>query len=179
MSSTMTGKTTSSPGDEHVRVSDLRHLLDAMRALSAGDLRRVRSDDEGIVGELAAAYNEVAEHNRHLAGELERVRGEVVGHGRLETRLSAGSSRGVWATSTDAANTIIEALAWPTVDATRVLEAVANGDLTRHVDVHEREKPLQGDPLRLARQINNMVDQLSIFAGEVTRLAREVGTEGR
>ena len=67
----------------------------------------------------------------------------------------------------------------PGANATRVLDAVADGDLTQHVDLHDGNRQLRGDLRRLGRGVNRMVDQLSLFTGEVTRVAREVGTEGR
>ena len=133
----------------------------------------------GIVGELAAALKQTADRNRHFADELNRVCREVVRQGHLDARLAAGPGQGAWSASVEAANALIDALVVPTANATRVLEAVADGDLTQRMDLQDGNRPLRGDMRRLARRINQMVDQLSLFTNEVTRLAREVGTDGR
>ncbi len=168
------------PGDGWVHTNDLRPLLAAMPTLRDGDFRvRLPANQEGIAGELAAAFNQIADRNQHFAEELNRVCREVVRHGRLDARLSTGPGQGCWTASVEAANTLIDALVIPTANATRVLDAVADGDLTQRMDLHDSNRPLRGDLRRLGRRINQMVDQLSLFTSEVTRLAREVGTDGR
>ncbi|HYK68224.1 MAG TPA: HAMP domain-containing protein, partial [Streptosporangiaceae bacterium] len=151
-----------------------------MLSIRDGDLRvRLPAEDGGIVGELTTAIRQTADRHRHFADELNKVCREVVRQGRLDARLSAGPGQGAWTSSAEAANTLIDALVVPTANATRVLEAVADGDLTQRMDLEDGSRPLRGDLRRLARRINQMVDQLSLFTSEVTRLAREVGTDGR
>ncbi|HEY2080757.1 MAG TPA: methyl-accepting chemotaxis protein, partial [Streptosporangiaceae bacterium] len=163
-----------------VRESDLRPLLTAMLSLRDGDLRiRLPAEHDGIAGELAVALTQTADRNRHFADELNRVCREVARQGRLDARLSADPGQGAWTASVEAANTLIDALVVPAANATRVLEAVADGDLTQRMDMQDGNRPLRGDLRRLARRINQMVDHLSLFTNEVTRLAREVGTDGR
>ncbi|MFC6063447.1 HAMP domain-containing protein [Streptomyces ochraceiscleroticus] len=167
--------------DEQVlRAAELRPLLTAMNAVRDGDFT-VRADGayEGVAAELAEAFNQIVTRNAHLASELQRVRQEVIREGRLDERLAASPGHGAWTTSVDAANTLLEALVVPVGNATRVLDAVADGDLTRRVELHDGKRQLRGDLARLGRGVNRMVDQLSLFTGEVTRVAREVGTEGR
>ncbi len=176
----MVNNATAPPGEGWVHTSELRALLAAMPALRDGDLRfRLPAGGEGIAAELAVAFNQIADRNQHFTEELTRVCREVVRHGRLDARLSASPGQGAWTASVEAANTLIDALVVPTANATRVLDAVADGDLTQRMDLHDGSRPLRGDLRRLGRRINQMVDQLAIFTGEVTRLAREVGTEGR
>ena len=173
------GSTALPPGDGWVH-DDLRPLLAAMPTLRDGDFRvRLPAEGDGIVAELATAFNQIADRNQHFAEELNRVCREVVRHGRLDARLSASPGPGCWTASVEAANTLIDALVVPTANATRVLDAVADGDLTQRMDLHDSNRPLRGDLRRLGRRINQMVDQLSLFTSEVTRLAREVGTDGR
>src|SRR5215831_17472893 len=151
-----------------------------MLNLRDGDLHiRLPNGQSGITGELAAALTQTADRHRHFADELNRVCREVVRQGRLDARLPAVPGQGTWTASVEAANTLIDALVVPTANATRVLEAVADGDLTQRMDLQDGNRPLRGDLRRLARRINQMVDQLSLFTNEVTRLAREVGTDGR
>ncbi|WP_242585100.1 HAMP domain-containing protein [Streptomyces sp. MST-110588] len=148
--------------------------------MSAGDFRtRLPVAHEGVLAELSAVFNQVAARNQHLSDELSRLRSEVVRQGRLDERMSASPGPGTWATSVQAANAIIDALVIPTAQATQVLDAVAGGDLTLRVDLHDGNRPLRGDRRRLGRAVNRMVDQLSLFTAEVTRVARESGTEGR
>ncbi len=163
-----------------VRVAELRPLLAALHALCDGDFTaHAEGSDDGVLAEMAGVFNRVVARNAHLASEVQRVRGEVVRQGRLDARITASPGQGTWATTVDAANTLVEGLVIPVANTTRVLDAVAGGDLTQHVDLHDGNRQLRGDLRRLGRGVNRMVEQLSLFTGEVTRLAREVGTEGR
>ncbi|WP_399034299.1 HAMP domain-containing protein [Streptomyces sp. ASQP_92] len=167
-------------GGGWIRACELRPLLAALTALRDGDFRvRLRETDEGLPAELASLFNQVAARNQHFTDELTRVRREVVRHGRLDERLAASPGQGAWTTGIGHANTLLDALVVPAANATRVLDAVAGGDLTQRVDLHDGSRQLRGDLRRLGRAVNTMVDQLSLFTGEVTRVAREVGTEGR
>ncbi|MGW0734991.1 HAMP domain-containing protein [Streptomyces sp. NPDC002851] len=151
-----------------------------MNAVRDGDFT-VRADGayEGVAAELAEVFNQIVTRNAHMAAELQRVRQEVIRQGHLDERLTASPGHGAWTTSVDAANSLLEALVVPLGNATRVLDAVTDGDLTQRVELHDGKRQLRGDLRRLGRGVNRMVDQLSLFTGEVTRVAREVGTEGR
>ncbi|EFL27138.1 sensor histidine kinase/response regulator [Streptomyces himastatinicus ATCC 53653] len=160
--------------------AELRSLLAAMNALCDGDFTvRMDGTGEGVLGEMAGTFNQLVARNAHLASELQRVRREVVRQGRLDERITASPGQGAWAASVDDANQLVDALTGPVSNATRVLDAIAEGDLTRRVDLHDGNRQLRGDLRRLARGVNRTVDQLSLFTGELTRVAREVGTEGR
>ncbi|WP_327369543.1 HAMP domain-containing protein [Streptomyces sp. NBC_01217] len=176
------------PDGQWVRTGDLRPLLVAMKALCDGDFTaRVEESEErdggalpdGVPAEMAGVFQQIVARNAHLASELQRVRHEIIRQGRLDERISASPGSGTWTTNVEAANTVLEALVVPVAKATRVLDAVADGDLTQHVDLHDGSRQLRGDLRRLGIGVNRMVDQLSLFTGEVTRVAREVGTEGR
>jgi signal transduction histidine kinase/HAMP domain-containing protein/DNA-binding NarL/FixJ family response regulator len=163
-----------------VRTAELWPLLGAMNSLRDGDFTvRVEGVHEGVLAEMAGVLNQIGARNAHLAAELQRVRREVVRQGRLDERIAASPGQGAWATSVDATNQLLEALVAPVANATRVLDAVAAGDLTQRVDLRDGNRQLRGDLRRLGCVVNRMVDQLSLFTGEVTRVAREVGTEGR
>ncbi|WP_432280567.1 HAMP domain-containing protein [Streptomyces luomodiensis] len=167
-------------GEESASAAELRPLLAAMNALCDGDFTvRADSSAEGLVGEMAGVFNQLVGRNAHLAGELQRVRREVVRQGRLDERITASPGQGAWTTSVDAANQLVDALVGPVCNATRVLDAIASGDLTQRVDLHDGNRQLRGDLRRLGRGVNRTVDQLSLFTGELTRIAREVGIEGR
>jgi HAMP domain-containing protein/signal transduction histidine kinase/DNA-binding response OmpR family regulator len=158
---------------------DLPVLLNAMSALKRGDFSvRLPHTWTGAAGKVADAFNEVIELNERMANELERI-GRVVGkEGKLNQRASLGDVRGSWADSIDSVNELISDLVRPTRETARVIGAVAQGDLSQLMALELDDRPLQGEFLGTAKTINKMVDQLSSFASEVTRVAREVGTEG-
>ncbi|MFF4950545.1 HAMP domain-containing protein [Streptomyces chattanoogensis] len=167
-------------GFQQIRTADLRQLLAAMNALCEGDFTaRADGVQDGVLADIAGVFHQIVARNAHLSGELQRIRREIVRQGRLDERITASPGQGGWTTNVDAANTVLEALVVPVSKATRVLDAVADGDLTQHVDLHDGNRQLRGDLRRLGSGVNRMVDQLSLFTGEVTRVAREVGTEGR
>ncbi|MCL7426989.1 HAMP domain-containing protein [Streptomyces sp. YS415] len=165
--------------DGQIRASDLRPLLVAMTAARDGDFRQVSDPGTGVVAELVAAYNQIMNRSLHFNSEVQRVRRELVRHGRLDERLAASPGQGAWTARVNDVNQLLDAIVAPAANATRVLDAVAGGDLTQRVDLHDGSRQLRGDLRRLGRAVNKMVDQLSLFTGEVTRVAREVGTEGR
>ena len=162
--------------------SEVDRLLTALTAVRDGDFKvrlRVPGDPESPMARLATVVNEVVERNRHLTGELDRVRRVVGRDGRLDERLRPGNGEGAWAGAVTAANDLVDELVRPTVEVGRVLGAVATGDLTQTIDLRSGDQRLRGEFLRMARTVNGMVDQLSAFADEVTRVAREVGTDGK
>ncbi|MFD2683923.1 HAMP domain-containing protein [Streptomyces phyllanthi] len=162
-----------------IRASDLRPLLAAMTAARDGDFVKAPEVGHGLVAELTAVFNQIIDRSTHFNTEAQRVRRELVRHGRLDERLSASPGQGSWTSRVNDVNQLLDALVAPAANATRVLDAVAGGDLTQRVDLHDGNRQLRGDLRRLGRAVNKMVDQLSLFTGEVTRVAREVGTEGR
>jgi len=154
-------------------------LLAALRALRAGDFRaRLPVDRPGLAGSVAEAFNDVAELNQRTTGELRRISRAVGREGRISHRVSIAPS-GSWARSEEAVNQLVFDLTAPMLEVSRVLDAVARGDLSRRMATEIDGQPLKGEYRRLADTINTMVDQLNAFASEVTRVAREVGTEGK
>ena len=114
-------------------------------------------------------------HNRDLL----RIGRSVGREGRMGDRLDEESYDGAWADGARAVNALVDDLAAPTAEIARVIEAVAEGDLSQHMALEIEGRPLRGEYRRIGRTVNTMVDQLSSFADEVTRVAREVGTDGR
>jgi len=168
------------PDGQSVRAADLRPLLGALKSLRDGDSTvRVPGADEGVLGEMAGVVDEIVARNVHLSSELRRVRREVAREGLLDERITASPGQGFWASNVEDANQLIEALATPVTRATRVLDAVADGDLTRHMDLHDGRHRLKGGLQHLGDGLNRVVDQLALFTGEMTRVAHEVGSEGR
>jgi signal transduction histidine kinase/HAMP domain-containing protein len=140
---------------------------------------RLPLDQPGIASEIAEAFNDVVELNERTARELRRVRRIVGRQGRMVERAAIPDARGEWARNVDSINELIDDLTEPAIQIGQVLGAVANGDLRQRMALEVRGRALRGEFLRWAEIVNTMVDQLNAFASEVTRVAREVGTEGK
>ncbi len=159
---------------------DLGQLLSALSALKRGDFTaRLPVTWTGVAGKIADTLNEVIELNARMAGELARISVVVGKEGKITNRLSLGGVGGSWSTLVDSVNGLIDDLVRPTSEMARVIGAVANGDLSQLMSLEVDGRPLEGQFLRTARTVNTMVEQLSSFSSEVTRVAREVGTEGK
>jgi HAMP domain-containing protein/CheY-like chemotaxis protein/signal transduction histidine kinase len=159
---------------------DGKRLLAALNAFKRGDFSvRLPEEWTGMGGKIADAFNEVVERNERMASELERLSLAVGKQGRIQQRASLGDVRGAWASSVQCVNALVADLAHPTTETARVIGAVAKGDLSQTMALEIDGRPLAGEFLRTARIVNTMVDQLASFAAEVTRVAREVGTEGK
>ncbi|MDX2932600.1 HAMP domain-containing protein [Streptomyces ipomoeae] len=172
-------------GTTTVDTAALNRLLTALEAMRDGNFRkRLTVSGDGVMAEIAAVYNEVADRNLHLTGELSRVRRMVGREGKLTERLETGASEGSWAAAIDASNALVDDLVRPVSEVSRVLSAVAEGDLSPRMELRTPAgdgsgHPLRGEFLKVARTVNNLVDQLSTFTDEVMRLASDVGTEGK
>src|SRR5262249_37432211 len=133
----------------------------------------------GIAGEIAEAINDVIERDEAMAEEFQRI-SEVVGkEGKLAQRARLRGARGGWASCVESVNELISDLVQPTTEVGRVSGGVASGDLSQKMTLEIESRRLKGEFLRTAKVVNGMVDQLGSFASEVTRVAREVGTEGK
>src|SRR5437867_1327413 len=153
--------------------------LGALSALKRGDASvRLPAEWPGAAGRVADVFNDVVERNQRMAKELERLSKVVGKQGKLGKRGTVGDVTGFWRDSIDAVNVLIDDLVHPTSETARVIGAVAQGDLSQTMALEVDGQPLQGEFLRTAKTVNKMVDQLGSFAAEVTRVAREVGTEG-
>ncbi|WP_327326435.1 HAMP domain-containing protein [Streptomyces sp. NBC_01210] len=178
-------------GTTEVDAAALNRLLAALVSMRDGNFRRrLTVSGDGVMSEIAAVFNEVADRNLHLTGELARVRRMVGREGKLTERLETGACEGSWAAAIDASNALVDDLARPVSEVGRVLSAVAEGDLEQRMELRSHAvdradgsdgslRPLRGEFLKVARTVNNLVDQLSAFTDEVTRVALEVGTEGK
>ncbi|MCY7373442.1 MAG: HAMP domain-containing protein, partial [Spirochaetaceae bacterium] len=159
--------------------AESRRLLGALEELRDGNFRkRLPETGGGLAAEVARAFNEAAERNTRLAAELRRVRRTVGRDGKLKERLDPAGAKGTWADCFEDANSLVDDLVRPVTAVARVIEAVAEGDLSQKIELRPVDAPLRGEFLRIGRTVNGMVDQLSLFNVEVTRVAREVGTEG-
>ena len=157
-----------------------RQLLAAMYSFREGNFGvRLPQDLTGVEGKIADAFNDIVALAQGRARETGRVSHVVGREGKLKQRMSVPGARGGWAEEISAINTLIDDFVFPTVEVTRAVGAVAKGDLGQSMALEVDGRPLEGEFLRSARLVNTMIDQLSVFTSEVTRVAREVGTEGK
>jgi HAMP domain-containing protein/CheY-like chemotaxis protein/signal transduction histidine kinase len=157
-----------------------KQLLTAMLGLRDGDFSvRLPADLTGVDGKIADAFNEIAVVSDRRSRETARVSRTVGKEGKLKQRMAVPGATGGWADEVAAINMLIDDLVWPTTEATRAIGAVAKGDLGKAMALEVDGRPLEGEFLRSAKLVNSMIEQLSVFTSEVTRVAREVGTEGK
>ena len=159
---------------------DNRELLSVLNSFDSGIFSvRLPADKTGIAGKVYDALNRIIEKNDVLAKELDQI-SEVVGkEGKLGHRAALNGAGGAWRQCIQSVNTLVDDLVQPNADFSRVIGAVARGDLTQRMSVEVQGRKLRGEFLGTVRTVNTMVDQLSTFASEVIRVAREVGTEGK
>src|SRR5579872_3524306 len=155
-------------------------LLETLIAFKRGDFPvRMPVDLVGMDGKIADALNDILELNDKMANALDRISRSVGKEGKIAQRASIGSASGGWAACIDSVNSLIGDLVQPSTEVARVIGAVAKGDLSQTMSLDVDGRPLRGEFLHTARVVNTMVDQLNSFASEATRVAREVGTEGK
>jgi len=155
-------------------------ILASLLTMRDGDFSvRLPGTWTGLPGKIADTFNEIVAANQQMAQELKRV-GQVVGkEGRPRERVRFHESRGSWGEIEVSVNTLVEDLLRPTAEVTGAIAAVAQGNLTQTVRLDVDGRPLEGEFLRSATIVNTMIQQLGVFTAEVTRVAREVGTDGK
>ncbi len=161
-------------------VADLSVILASLQTVRDGDFSvRLPGSWTGLAGKIADTFNSIVAANQQMSQELKRV-GQVVGkEGRTRERTRFHESRGAWGEMEVSINTLVEDLLRPTEGVTRAIAAVAQGNLTQTVRLDVDGRPLEGEFLRSANIVNTMIQQLGVFTAEVTRVAREVGTDGK
>ena len=160
--------------------ADFAAILASLQTMRDGNFSmRLPGSWTGLAGKIADTFNEIVAANQQMAEELKRV-GQVVGkEGRTRERTRFHESRGSWGEMEISINTLVEDLLRPTTEVTRAIAAVAQGNLTQTVRLDVDGRPLEGEFLRSANIVNTMIQQLGVFTAEVTRVAREVGTDGK
>jgi HAMP domain-containing protein/CheY-like chemotaxis protein/signal transduction histidine kinase len=172
-----------SNGKDHIgemSASDLGLILSSLQTMRDGDFSvRLPGSWTGLPGKLADTFNEIVSSNQQIAHELRRV-GQVVGkEGKTRERTQFHQPRGAWGEMEVSINTLVDDLLQPNTEVTRAIAAVAQGNLTQTVRLDVDGRPLEGEFLRSATIVNTMIQQLGVFTAEVTRVAREVGTDGK
>src|SRR5579863_10098477 len=161
-------------------ILDANQVLATLIAFKKGDFSvRLPVNQIGLAGKIVDALNDVFELNENLAGELARVSTAVGKEGKINQRASLAGGLGGWGSCVESVNSLITDLVQPSTEIARVIGAVAQGDLSQKMSLQVEGRPLKGEFIRTARVVNTMVDQLNSFSSEVTRVAREVGTEGK
>ena len=158
----------------------LGDILNVMVAYRNGDFTvRLPSTWTGVLGKMSDTMNDILAVSQRRAEETVRICRVVGKEGRLRQRLSVPGVSGGWADEIDSLNTLIDDLVSPTTEVTRAVGAVGKGDLSQAMALEKDGRPLEGEFLRSAKLVNKMIEQLAVFTSEVTRVAREVGTEGK
>jgi methyl-accepting chemotaxis protein len=165
---------------QHAEPEHLAIILQCLQTMKNGDFSvRLPVSWTGLAGKIADNFNEIVIANQQMASELKRV-GQAVGkEGKTRERIRVEQRRGAWDDMEVSVNTLVEDLLRPTAEVTRAIAAVAQGNLTQTVRLDVDGRPLEGEFLRSARIVNTMIQQLGVFTAEVTRVAREVGTDGK
>ena len=159
---------------------DLAAILAGLHSVRNGDFSvRLPGSWTGLPGKIADSFNEIVSANQQMARELKRIGQNVGKEGRTKERARFHESRGAWGEMEGSVNTLVEDLLRPTAEVTHAIAAVAQGNLTQTVRLEVDGRPLEGEFLRSAKLVNTMIEQLGIFTAEVTRVAREVGTDGK
>ena len=159
---------------------EVEQLVETLKAIKGGDFSvRLPYQKDGILSRAGELLNDIIGLNEHMSGEFIRV-GKIVGQeGRMTERASVGPAKGSWAAGANSFNQLIGDLVAPTNEVARVITAVAKGDLSQKISLEIEGRPVRGEFLRIGTTVNSMVDQLNSFAAEVTRVAKEVGNEGK
>ncbi|HEX4681245.1 MAG TPA: HAMP domain-containing protein [Gemmatimonadaceae bacterium] len=161
------------------RERSLHRLLAGLRAVNAGDFSvRLAPNGDPLLAEIIDVFNNVVQKQARFVDELGRVSTSVGREGKMRDRVSMAGVGGQWMLAAESVNSLITDLVQPTSEVSRVIKAVAEGDLSQKVELEIEGKQVQGEFFRIGSTVNRMVDQLNSFASEVTRVAREVGTEG-
>jgi HAMP domain-containing protein/CheY-like chemotaxis protein/signal transduction histidine kinase len=155
-------------------------ILQTLQTMKDGDFSvRLPVSWTGLPGKIADNFNEIIMANQQMAFELKRV-GQAVGkEGKTRERIRVQQRSGAWDDMGVSVNTLVEDLLRPTAEVTRAIAAVAQGNLAQTVRLDVDGRPLEGEFLRSANIVNTMIQQLGVFTAEVTRVAREVGTDGK
>ena len=160
---------------------DMRTLLKLLTEVKEGDFSvRMPMDKLGLSGKICDTLNTIISLNETLVQELSLARNTIGKKGHLNHRVELPrTARGSWNTSVDSINSLISDLVHPTIEIAHVISSVAKGNLSQEMPLKIGDHVLQGEFAKIAAEVNDMVKQLNLFSMEVTRVAREVGSEGK
>jgi HAMP domain-containing protein/signal transduction histidine kinase/CheY-like chemotaxis protein len=161
-------------------ILDDAEFLKILLKVKNGDFsQRFPTDQDGTKKSICDALNEIIDLNERMVFEFQKVGKSIGKQGKLTNRVQLDGARGSWTSCVDSVNTLISDLVHPTIEIAHVITSVAKGNLAQEMPMSIEGNPLQGEFLRIAKEVNGMVKQLNLFSMEVTRVAREVGTDGK
>ena len=157
-----------------------KELLEVLREVRNGNFSvRMPIDNSGMVGKIYDTLNEVIDLNQKMMAEFTKA-GKTIGkQGKLTDRIPMPNGTGDWMNGVCALNDLISDLVHPTIEIAHVISSVAKGNLSEEMPLEVKGHVLKGEFFRIAKEVNYMVKQLNLFSREVTRVAREVGSEGK
>ena len=159
---------------------DLKELLKVLSMVKSGKLNvRMPVTQSGINGRICEVLNDIIDLNERLVAEISAAESTIGKRGNLTKRVELPDARGEWARGVNSLNNLIEDLTSPTLEIAGMINSVANGDLSKHIPLEINGHPLKGEFLRIAKESNQMLSKLQLFSMEVTRVARQVGSEGK
>jgi len=160
---------------------DNRELLKILSEVRHGNFSvRMPMDKIGFSGKICDTLNEIISLNEALVEELDQARNTIGKKGHLNHRVALPRyAKGSWSSSVDSINSLISDLVHPTIEIAHVISSVAKGNLSQEMPLQIGDHVLQGEFAKIAAEVNDMVKQLNLFSMEVTRVAREVGSEGK
>ncbi len=159
---------------------DLKELLNVLSSVKSGRLNiRMPVTQAGIEGRICEVLNDIIDMNQRLVAELSLAEKTIGKKGNLDKRIELLDAKGEWADGVSSLNTLITDLTSPTLEIANMINSVANGDLSKHIPLEISGQPLKGEFLRIAKESNQMLSKLRLFSMEVTRVARQVGSEGK
>ncbi|WP_345950708.1 HAMP domain-containing protein [Mucilaginibacter sp. PAMB04274] len=167
--------------NEHLTDSlDLKELLKVLSNVKNGRLNvRMPVTQAGINGRICEVLNDIIDMNERLVAEISTAEKTIGKKGNLNKRIELTDAKGEWANGVTSLNNLIEDLTSPTLEIAGMINSVANGDLSKHIPLEIKGHPLKGEFLRIAKESNQMLSKLRSFSMEVTRVARQVGSEGK
>ncbi|MDB5228186.1 MAG: response regulator, partial [Bacteroidota bacterium] len=160
-------------------MADAEFLKILLKVKNGDFTLRLPSDQSGTKKSIYDTMNEIIDLNERMVFEFQKVGKSIGKQGKLTNRVVLDGARGSWSSCVDSVNTLISDLVHPTIEIAHVITSVAKGNLSQEMPLSIEGNPLQGEFLRIAKEVNGMVKQLNLFSMEVTRVAREVGTEGK
>ncbi|SHH65878.1 hybrid sensor histidine kinase/response regulator [Flavobacterium defluvii] len=160
-------------------LNDAEFLKILLKVKNGNFSQRFPTDQNGIKRSICDTLNEIIDLNERMVFEFQKVGKSIGKQGKLTNRVVLDGARGSWSSCVDSVNTLISDLVHPTIEIAHVITSVAKGNLSQEMPLSIEGNPLQGEFLRIAKEVNGMVKQLNLFSMEVTRVAREVGTEGK
>ncbi|MEN2416293.1 HAMP domain-containing protein [Flavobacterium mesophilum] len=160
-------------------LSDAEFLKILLKVKNGNFSQRFPTDQDGTKRAICDTLNEIIDLNERMVFEFQKVGKSIGKQGKLTNRVVLDGARGSWSSCVDSVNTLISDLVHPTIEIAHVITSVAKGNLSQEMPLSIEGNPLQGEFLRIAKEVNAMVKQLNLFSMEVTRVAREVGTEGK